>query len=95
MSPEEQMIYSNLMVKLWNTDVETYSKRFKFLPDRITDEEHVVPKVINLQRMNYTGKQIFAPKIADTLRKYKAIEKSLKYIQNNFSKIVKKKTCFS
>lgn len=87
LSSIEQIKYIKELLKKWNVDINIISKRFKILRDRITDEDHVILKPINLNQMNETGPQIKPPRVVNDNQKYFSITRVLHLLQNNQSLI--------
>lgn len=95
MTPEVQIQFLKRMFSLWNVDLKVLAPRFTLLRDRIINDQ-VYPREIKLERMNYTGPQIFSIKQASQEQISTSLFKSLLYIEKNFDQLLNdKKNSFS
>lgn len=87
LTPEEQMLYISDLLKQWGIDLGKYERRFTMLRDRIIDDLYIIPKGVDLQRINSTSPQTYAPARVSIGKRYKQIRYALEYIRDKYEKI--------
>mmetsp|Transcript_2227 Transcript_2227/g.8200 ORF Transcript_2227/g.8200 Transcript_2227/m.8200 type:complete len:1406 (-) Transcript_2227:1761-5978(-) len=81
MTPRQQMKYIQRMMKQWGLTLQMHSNRFKFLPDRITDEEHVLPYPMDMSRVDSNEDPPVPPKRVHPEARQYLMNDALRYIE--------------